>query len=247
MPSDALHSLDTLLLTVRDLESKRLAQEAVTAYHAGAYRAAILSIWVAVCADIISKLKELATGGEAAAVLEVNNLEQWIKTKDLKHLQQFENGVVELARDKFEMLLPHEQVDLARLRDDRHLCAHPAFISDDALSSPSPELARAHIVHAILHLLSRPPIQGKQLIARYDRDLMGGSFPEKPAEIETVLRQNYLTSAKLGSVVSFIKALAKALVVSEAAKYKGKESHICFRSQPSAGLCPGYLNSICLH
>src|ERR1700758_2667547 len=32
----------------RDTESKRLTQEAVTAYQAGAYRAAILSIWVAV-------------------------------------------------------------------------------------------------------------------------------------------------------------------------------------------------------
>jgi hypothetical protein len=48
MPTNNLHSLDALLLSVRDTESKRLTQEAVTAYQAGAYRAAILSIWVAV-------------------------------------------------------------------------------------------------------------------------------------------------------------------------------------------------------
>jgi len=237
--SGNLHSLDALLQSVRDIESKRLAQESVTAYQAGAYRAAILSVWVAVCADIISKLKELATGGDAAALAEVKNLDSWIKASDLKNLQQFENGLVEMARDKFEMLLPHEAGDLLRLRDDRHLCAHPAFVSDEALFSPTPELARAHVTHAILHLLSRPPVQGKQLIARYDRDLIGGSFPKKPDEIEVVLRQNYLARAKAGSVASIIKALAKALVGAESANYKGKEQQIADSLAAIGRITPG--------
>jgi hypothetical protein len=239
MSENNLHSLDALVLSVRDTESKRLAHEAVTAYQAGAHRAAILSIWVAVCADIITKLKELATGGDAAALAEVKSLEVWIKVSDLRNLQQFENGLVELARDKFEMLLPHEATDLLRLREDRHLCAHPAFVSDDALFSPTPELARAHITHAILHLLSRPPVQGKQLIARYDRDLLGGSFPNKPDEIEVVLRQNYLARAKTGSVVSLIKALAKTLVGADAATYKGKEEQIALSLAAIGRIAPG--------
>lgn len=239
MPTSNIHSLDALLLSVRDAESRRLAQEAVTAYQAGAYRAAILSIWVAICADTISKLKELATGGDAAALAEVKNLDTWIKASDLKNLQQFENGLVEMARDKFEMLLPHEATDLMRLRDDRHLCAHPAFVSDEALFSPTPELARAHITHAILHLMSRPPVQGKQLIARYDRDLMGGSFPKKPDEIEVVLRQNYLARAKAGSVSSIIKALARALVGAESADYKGKEQQIAYSLAAIGRIAPG--------
>jgi hypothetical protein len=158
-----LHSLDEMVIVVRDLESKRLAQEAVTAYQAGAYRASILSIWVAVCADIISKLRELAGGGDMAALAEVKSLDAYIKVKDLKKLQQFENGLIELANDKFGMLLPHEAIDLDRLRQDRHLCAHPAFVTDSSLFSPTPELVRAHLVHAMLHLLMRPPIQGKNL------------------------------------------------------------------------------------
>lgn len=239
MSANNLHSLEALLLSVRDSESRRLAQESVTAYQAGAYRAAILSVWVTVCADIISKLRELGTGGDAAALAETKNLDTWIQTKDLKNLQQFENGLIELARDKFEMLLPHEATDLARLRDDRNLCAHPAFVSDDALFSPTPELARGHITHAILHLLGRPPIQGKQLIARYDRDLMGGSFPQKPDEIEVVLRENYLVRAKPGSVVSIIKALAKALLGAEAAKYKGKEDQITWSLAAIGHIAPG--------
>jgi hypothetical protein len=166
-------------------------------------------------------------------------LETWIQTQNIKNIQNFENGLIELAGGKFEMLLPHETTDLMRLRCDRHLCAHPAFVSDDALFSPTPELARAHITHAILHLLSRPPVQGKQLISRYDRDLQGGSFPNNADEIEVVLRQNYLARAKPGSVVSMIKALAKALVGDEAAKYKGKEDQIAFSLAAVGRIAPG--------
>ncbi|MES2595202.1 MAG: hypothetical protein V4662_07700 [Verrucomicrobiota bacterium] len=221
-----LHSLDALLTTVRDGESRKLAQEAVTAYQAGAWRASILSIWVAVCADLIGKIRELATGGDAIAVADIQQLEVWIKSKDLRHLQAFENGLVSSARDKFGMLLQHEATDLVRLQDDRHLCAHPAFIADDTLFAPTPELVRTHITHAILHLLSRPPIQGKQLIERYDRDLRGGSLPKLEQDIELVLRTNYLANAKPSSITGLVKALAKALVGSESATYKGKENQI---------------------
>lgn len=221
-----LHSLDELLLTVRDNESKRLCHEAITAYNAGAYRSAILSIWVAVCADLISKIRELSRGGDAAASAEVAELDKWISSKELKKLQSFESGLIELAKNKFEFFLEHESIDLLRLREDRHLCAHPAFVSDDALFSPTPELVRAHIAHAIIHCLSRPPVQGKQLVARYDRDLLGGSFPKSAEEVEVVLRQNYLERAKVGAIVSIIRALAKALTGAEAQKYAGKEEQI---------------------
>jgi hypothetical protein len=40
-----IQSLDTLLLTVRNPESKKHEEEAVNAYQGGALRAAILSIW----------------------------------------------------------------------------------------------------------------------------------------------------------------------------------------------------------
>lgn len=226
MSSQQLHSLDALLLSVRDPASRRLAQDAIAAYQGGALRAAVLSIWVAVCADLIGKFRELATGGDASAVAKVRELDVWIAAGDKAKFQAFENSVIELAKTQFEMLLPHEATDLERLKDDRNLCAHPAFVGNDALFSPSAELVRAHIVHSITHLLGKAPVQGKQLIARFERDFLGGSFPKTPTEIETVLRQNYLARAKSSAIESLIKALAKALVGDEADKFKGKERQL---------------------
>ena len=226
MSSQSLHSLDALLLTVRDPESKRLAQDSIAAYQGGALRAAVLSIWVAICADLIGKLRELAIGGDANAAAKVRELDVWIAANDKLKFQAFENGVIDLAKTQFEMLLPHEAADLERVKEDRNLCAHPAFVGNDTLFSPSAELVRAHIVHAVTHLLSKAPVQGKQLIARFERDLLGGSFPKTRAEIETVLRQNYLARAKSSAIESLIKSLAKALVGDEADKFKGKEQQL---------------------
>jgi len=221
-----LHDLESLLLSVRDPESKRLAQEAITAYQAGAYRAAILSIWVAVCADIISKLRELANGGDGAAQSQITDLQGWIENDQIRHLQNFENNLVVLAEEQFEMLLPHEARDLARLQEDRHLCAHPAYVSDEVLFNPTPEVTRTHICHAILHLLSCQPVQGNSLIARYDRDLLGGSLPKKPEDIQIALKENYLNRVKPGAITSFMKALAKSLLCSESGNYAGREFEI---------------------
>jgi hypothetical protein len=243
MLSDSLQSLEALVLSVRDRSSARLAEEAINAYHAGAFRAAILSIWVAVCADIISKLRELATGGDAAAEKDIKRLQGWIERHELKSLQQFENSLIEVARDKFQMLFGHEATALVRLRDDRHLCAHPAFVSDEEFFTPTAELTRSHIKHAILYLLSRAPVQGKQLIERFDRDLLGGSLPIKRDEIELVLRQNYLASARPASVVNLIKALAKSLVGSEAYAYKGKEERIAMALAALGRIAPGVYES----
>jgi hypothetical protein len=226
MSSQQLHSLDALLLSVRDPESKRLAQDAIAAYQGGALRAAVLSIWVAVCADLVGKLRELASGGDANAAAKIKEVDGWIATADKAKFQAFENSVIDLAKTQFEMLLPHEATDLERIKEDRNFCAHPAFVGNDTLFSPSAELVRSHIVHAISHLLSKAPVQGKQLIARYERDLLGGAFPKTPADIEITLRENFLARAKPSALESLIKALAKALLRDEAAKFKGKERQI---------------------
>ena len=38
---------------------------------------------------------------------------------------------------------------LERLREDRHLCAHPAFSAEALLFEPTPELVRMHLVNAV--------------------------------------------------------------------------------------------------
>ncbi len=226
MTTTGLSDLDQLVFSVRDRESSRLIQEAVAAYRGGALRSAIMSVWIAVAYDIIAKARELAVQGEAVPKAFIAKLDGAMTAKDIKTLMAIEVDLLVTARDDFQFFAPHEFTDLDRLKDDRNLCAHPAFVSEDNLFQPAPELVRAHIVHAINHLLRHAPLQGKNAINRIEADLLSASFPTDPTEIETFLRQRYLDRAKESLVVVLLKSLLVRPIGADHAKYVGKERQI---------------------
>ena len=217
-----LSDIDVLALAVRDGESRRLIGEAITAYRGGALRSAIMSTWIAVAYDIIVKARELASQGEAAPQAFVKELDDAIEANNKRKLQTFETGLITKADSDLQLLAPHEYDALVRLQQDRHLCAHPAFVVEDELYQPSPELVRAHIVHALQYLLVHAPLQGKSAIARFDADLLSPSFPATAEEISTFLRTRYLDRAKDVLVINLLKAIISAPFGDENAKYASK-------------------------
>lgn len=214
--------IDILMIDVRDSESRRLIGEAITAYRGGALRSAIVSTWIAVVYDIIAKARELATQGEAAPQAFVKQLEEAIRAGHIPKLQTIEAKLISKAGDDFQLLAPHESEAFDRLQQDRHLCAHPAFVVEDELYQPSPELVRAHIVHALKYLLVHAPLQGKSAIARFDADLLSPSFPATPKEIGAFLRTRYLDRAKDVLVVNLLKAIVSVPFGIENEKYANK-------------------------
>ncbi len=226
MNHQVLSDLDQLIFSVRDKESARLIVEAVAAYRGGALRAAIMSAWIAVAYDIITKARELASQGDAAPKQFVDKLDVAIAAVDVRTLQMIESKLLVTARDEFQFFTAHEFTDLDRLQNDRHLCAHPAFVSEGSLFQPTPELVRAHIVHAIEHLLRHAPLQGKSALARLEADILGPAFPTKAPEIETFIQQRYLDRGKESLIVALIKAMITSPLSIEHAKFRGRERQI---------------------
>ena len=214
--------IDTLALAVRDPESRRLIVEAIAAYRGGALRSAIVSTWIAVSFDIISKARELATQGEAAPKKFVKGLDQAIANRDIKKMQMIESDLLNVANKQLQFFAPHEFEALVRLQNDRNLCAHPAFIVEDELYQPSLELVRSHIVHALQHLLLHAPLQGKSAIARFEADITSLSFPTNSEDIGTYIRARYLGRAKDVLVTNLIKALISAPFGDERSRFSGR-------------------------
>ena len=214
--------IDSLTLAVRERESRRLITEAITAYRGGALRSAIMSTWIAVAYDIIAKARELASQGEASPRAFVEELDKAIADENKQKLQRIEFDLLKKANDDLQLLAPHEYAVLLRLQEDRHFCAHPAFVAEDELYQPSPELVRSHIVHALQHLLVHAPLQGKSAIARFDADLLSPAFPAAADEIGTFVRTKYLDHAKDILVINLIKAIISAPFGTERAKYVSK-------------------------
>jgi len=226
MANHGLTDLDSLCLSVRDGESQRLIYEAVTAYRGGASRSAIMSTWIAVAYDIISKARELAAQGEIAPRTFVDELDSAIASSDIPRRQNIERQLLTTANDTLQLLAPHEFVALRRLYDDRHLCAHPAFVADDELFQPTPELVRTHIIHALQYLLIHAPLQGKSAVARFEADVLSSSFPTSSQDIGAYVRSKYLDRAKDVLVSNLIKGLLTAPFGVERAKFTGKERQL---------------------
>jgi hypothetical protein len=211
-----LSDLDELLLTVRNKNSAVYIQEAIISYRAGAYRAAIISTWIAINYDIISKLRELASHNDQNAVVFIKELDELIGNsneeipkQNIKKLQDIENSLIDKSKNDFEFINLQEHEDLNRLKKDRNLCAHPAYTGDELLFQPTPELVRTHVVHAISHLLQREPVQGKSAIDRVIADIESRSFPLEEDDAYIFLKEKYLARAK----DVFIKNLLIVLII----------------------------------
>ncbi len=218
--------LDELALNVRERTSKSYIIEAINAYRGGAYRSAIISTWIAVSYDLIAKLRELASQGDAAAVSWIGNLDKAILNNQVKALQTLEESILETAQSSFEFFAPHELEDLQRLKKDRNYCAHPAFVAEDLLFQPTPDLVRAHIVHAVIHLLSQEPTQGRKALDRLREDLLRESFPDDIESITIFMNSKYLNRARKSLVESIIDVLIKTILKGDDSDFKGKRTRL---------------------
>ncbi|MCY7331603.1 MAG: hypothetical protein LH649_02875 [Pseudanabaena sp. CAN_BIN31] len=207
-----LTDLDELALTVRDRTARSYIVEAIDAYRGGAYRSSIVSTWIAVTFDIISKIRELSNQSDPMAQDFISTLDEAIKSKNIKKLQIIEEDLLKIATEKFEFLSNQEQADLTRLKDDRNLCAHPAFVTEEMLFEPEPERVRMHIVHVVKHLLQHQPVQGKSAIERIVRDIKTTSFPPTLDTACIFLNSRYLDRAKKSLIENLIFLLLKAIL-----------------------------------
>lgn len=205
-----MQALEDLCVQVRSPRSRRYVDEAVAAYAAGAYRSAIIAIWIAITADLVEKVKILADEGVSAAIALESELRKAVEADTPKQMQAFERGLLEAARDQLHLVGAREYTELSRIREDRHLCAHPAFVSaDDDLFSPTAELVRAHLAAAVGDLLAHGAVSGRKAIERFCREVSGYSFPKEDNALVGYLRESYWKRGTSSLRRSLVQVAAK--------------------------------------
>ena len=197
-----------------DEEAKIHVREAVRCYDSGAYRAAIVSAHVAVCFDLIAKLRGLASGGDPAAVTlvtKLDNLQEQQRSGNqqaIKGLLEIERNLLEDFRDKFDFFGHQEFEELGRLRADRNRCAHPTFSHDALPYTPAAGLARLHIRSALTYVLSQPAKQGKAALASLRATIVSPYFPIVLNDAVARLRGTEIGTARDALVRAFVDDLA---------------------------------------
>jgi len=193
-----MRAVEDLLNEVHDRESRRYIAEVIGAYQAGAFRAAIVATWVAVAFDLIAKIRELDEAGDPTAGAFMRDIERAIdnQAQNPDLLLGIERNLIKVAHESFEFIDQRERLQLERLRHDRHVCAHPAFVRPDEVFVPTPELVRAHLATAIDAVLSKGPVPGKRAIERFQNEIVQASFPERAEDLAKYLRDRYFELGK---------------------------------------------------
>lgn len=208
--NETLVDIEVLTLRCRSEQSRTYISDAVLCYRAGAYRATIVSVWIAVIFDLVDKIRELSVAGEARAVVIWNKYEQYIQQiengndQGIKGALEFERELIGICRKELQFFDQQQMVDLERLREDRHRCAHPSFQRVGEPYRPSAEQARLHLTNAISHVLSQPPVQGKAQIARLRSLVSSAYFPLDVSQAVTQLRASALGRANEALINGFI-------------------------------------------
>jgi len=207
-----LSDLDELVLKCRDEKAKNYIREAVSCYKSGAFRSAIVSTWVAVAFDIIDKLKDLSLAGDKEAEKQLDEFEKARKAGDIAKSLKFERDILQISRDKLELISHVEYIDLERLQQDRNRCAHPSMTSDSEIFKPSAELARVHIRSAVEHLLQYPPAQGKSALEGLIKEVDSQYFPADVGKALTSLKNSPIYRARETLVRNFVVVLLKKML-----------------------------------
>ena len=206
-----LSNLDELVQRVRNNHPKNYLNEAIVSYRAGAYRASIIATWIAVCVDIIEKVKELSATGDVTAKAIELRLNK-IKPSDPSSMLAFENEVLDIACNQLELISVIEQMHLERLKQDRNICAHPTFSIDGNQFNPLAETALSYIVQSANYLLIQRPVKGKVVVERLYELIHEESFPEDDEKAYVVLSSdNNLGRVKDSSVRNLTIILLKRI------------------------------------
>lgn len=210
---ESLADIEALAVRCRSEQSREYISEAMQCYRASAYRAAIVSTWIAVVFDLIDKIRELAVSGDATAKAIEVRYETYIKqieqgnSAGIKSALEFEREILETCRDQLQFFDPQQFIDLTRLREDRHRCAHPSFQRVGIPYQPSAEQARVHIRNSIVHVLAQPPVQGKAALAELKTLVSSAYFPSDDDKAIVQLKNSGLKNATEALVRGFIDQL----------------------------------------
>lgn len=204
--------LDILLTRIRNVQSRTYFLDAVRAYKAGALRAALTGAWVALAYDLIAKYRELSAMGDPAATAFIQSWDAATVSNDIARLMKLEASIIDDATVNTQAISQIARTHLERLREDRHLCAHPAFSADAQLFEPTAELVRLHLVNAVDLVLAQEPLQGRAIFDLFDVDVQSTGFPIAHDRIVDYVEQRYLTRVRPQNVRNFGLVLAKSLL-----------------------------------
>lgn len=164
------YSIEIKAAAIYDEKSREYFNEVFLNYQNGSYRSAVVMLWsVAVC-DLLLKLRHMAdlySDATAAAILTELAGMQAANPRS----PDWELRLVDLVKDRTNLLDTGDHQNLIHLQQQRHLSAHPVVNANLELHRPNRETVRAFIRNTLDGVLTKPPIFTRRVLDDLLQDL----------------------------------------------------------------------------
>ena len=163
-------SIDNSVDKIYSSKTREYFEEVIKSYYNDSYRSVIVMLYSIAIADLIYKLqdlKEIYNDTKAEGILnEINTLQS-----NNPNSPDWESKLIELVKERTNLLEPADYLNLNTLQKHRHLCAHPVLTQNYELYKPNKETARAHIRNCLEGILTKPPILSRAVFDDFVNDL----------------------------------------------------------------------------
>lgn len=157
-------SIDQQTEKIYSSKTKAYFNEVIKSYYGESYRSAVVMLYSIAIADLVYKIEELKELHNDENAIEIMRVIEDLQVRN-PNSPDWETKLVELVKEKTNLLEPSDYLHLITLKNHRHLCAHPVLTQNFELYHPNKETTRAHIRNILEGILIKPPLLSRKIIA----------------------------------------------------------------------------------
>jgi len=155
-------SIDLQTEKIYSVKTKDYFNEVVKSYYSESYRSAVVMLYSIAIADLVYKIEELKELYNDTSAIQILNEISELQTRN-PNSPDWETKLIELIKEKTNLLEPSDYLHLNTLQKHRHLCAHPVLTQNFELYRPNKETTRAHIRNILEGILTKPALLSRKI------------------------------------------------------------------------------------
>lgn len=202
-------SLDIQAEKIYSSKTREYFDEVIKSYYNESYRSAVVMLYSITIADLVYKIEELKENYNDSGAIDILTEITDLQTRN-PNSPDWETKLVELVKEKTNLLEPSDYLHITTLQKHRHLCAHPVLTQNFELYRPNKETTRAHIRNILEGVLIKPPFLSRKIFNDLLINLSSIKkiiYDEK--QLERHLKATYLDKLQLKTVKQIFRSLWK--------------------------------------
>ncbi|PRY08382.1 hypothetical protein CLV24_12169 [Pontibacter ummariensis] len=200
-------SIDLYSEKIHSSKTKEYFEEVIRSYYNDSYRSAVVMLYSIAIADLVYKIEELKDLYNDSSAIEILDEITDLQKKNPRS-PDWESKLIELVKQKTNLLEPSDYLNLITLQQHRHLCAHPVLTQNFELYRPNKETTRSHIRNTLEGILTKPAFLSRKIFDDLLQELVAvKTLIHNQPQLEKHLNTKYFDKLSPSAIQKIFKSL----------------------------------------